>query len=368
MTATIPVVAVSSAEPGLLRRIEDVWAAGAAALPSPDAGPATGRAPDGTALVVRTSGSTGSPRHVALSRAALEAAVTAGLARLGCATGERWALALPVHHVAGILVLLRARALGTDPVVVTDPGDPAAIAAAEADHVALVPTQLIRCLRDAVDLARFSTVLVGGGPLASEHRELARSRGVRVVETYGATETCGGCVYDGAPLDGVDVDIAADGRIAIGGATLATGYVDDPGATAERFVDGRFLTGDLGGWVDGRLIVDGRTDDVVVSGGVNVPLGPVTERLRTAPGVADAVAVAVGDPEWGVVVRAVVVPSDVVAPPLAALREHVASALPRTHAPRELLVIDGLGRDGLGKVSAARRAELVGRPPTERLE
>lgn len=365
----MPVVPVDVRSPDLLRRIEEVWRGGGAALPAVEAGPPrTDAAPDGTALVVRTSGSTGRRLEVALPRTAVEASVAAGVERLGAAPGDRWGLALPLDHVAGLLVMLRARAVGGAVVRATDAGDPRALGRVDAEHLAVVPTQLVRCLRAGVDLGRFRTVLVGGGPLDPGTRADALARGVRVVESYGATETCGGCVYDGLPLAGVRVDVGADGTVRVGGPTLATGYLGDAATSAERFRDGWFTTGDVGRSVDGRLVVDGRRDDVAVSGGVNVALPAVAAALREAAGVADATAVGVTDPEWGTLVRAVVVAREGGSPSLAALREAVARRLPRTHAPRELLVVPSLDRDGLGKIGAGSRRALVDAPPTERLE
>ncbi len=211
-------------------------------------------------------------------------------------------------------------------------------------------------------------MLVGGGPLDEATRRSAQDRGVRLVESYGATETCGGCVYDGVPLDGTRIRIGSSDEVLIGGQSLASGYLDDPKATAERFRDGWFETRDAGRIEDGRLIVLGRLDDVAVSGGVNVPLEAVAEALRTADGVLDAIAIGVPDPEWGRSVRAVVVPTDGSRPSLQHLRDHVARFLPRTHAPREVLYVTSIGRGRLGKVSSEVRAALVEEPPAERLE
>ncbi len=318
--------------------------------------------PTGTALVVPTSGTTGIPRAVALTGAALDAAVTTSLSRLGCRTGERWALALPVRHIAGLMVLLRGAALGSRPVVLADPGDPAAIgaASASAEHVALVPTQLARALDDDTDLSGFRTVLVGGGPAPAGLVARARAAGVRVVASYGMTETCGGCVLDGVPLDGTEVAVDADGRILLRGPSVATHELD---GTPLRDPDGWFRTSDVGRLVDGRLEVLGRSDDVINSGGVKVDPIAVAHALRTHPAVSDAVIVGVPDREWGTAVRAVVATTATV--DLAALREHVAGRLGRAHAPRELLVVDAIPRDGMGKVGADVRSQLATRPPTE---
>jgi o-succinylbenzoate---CoA ligase len=368
----------------LTELLERTWAAGDAAVVQPDATvpappiaaaldrePPVPTLPRGTALVVATSGSSGTPRAVLLSHAQLAASTAASLARLDCAPGERWALALPVRHVAGLQVLARARALGTEPVVVERPGDAHAIAAASSDaqHVALVPTQLVRCLDAGADLTGFRSVLVGGGPLAPERAAQARDAGIRLVQSYGMTETCGGCVYDGLPLDGVEVAVDDAGRIALRGPMRATGYLRRPGtddvseADAARFTDdGWFVTDDVGALERGVLRVDGRADDVIVTGGVKVPPALVEAALRTHPGVADVVVVGVSDDEWGERVRAVLVASDPSRPPtLSELQDHAdVRALPSGHVPRELRIVAAIARDGLGKLSADERARLRG--------
>jgi o-succinylbenzoate---CoA ligase len=363
-----------------------VWDAGDAAVVAPPGsdlpGPVTAALagdlalPAGTALVVPTSGSSGAPRAVVLPHTALAASTAASLAALGCEPGERWALALPLRHVAGLQVLARARALGTDVHVVADPGDPQAIAAAadHAEHVALVPTQLVRCL-DAggevlAGLARFRSVLVGGGPLDPASAAGARAAGVRLTLSYGMTETCGGCVYDGRPLSGVEVAVGAavdgSGRIRLRGPMRATGYLAAAPEDVARFTpDGWFVTDDLGRVTHGAdgplLTVLGRADDVINTGGVKVDPLAVETALRSDPAVEDAVVLGVPDSEWGERVLAVVVPVDAAAPPtLERLRTVVAARLPASHAPRELHLVAHIARDAMGKVSAAERARLRG--------
>ena len=330
--------------------------------------------PEGAALVVLTSGSTGTPRAVVLAHTALAASTTASLTALGCAPGERWALALPLRHVAGLQVLARARALGTDVHIVADAGDPRAIAAAaeHAEHVALVPTQLVRCLDAGGDvvaaLARFRSVLVGGGPLDPARAHEARDAGIALTLSYGMTETCGGCVYDGRPLAGVEVEVDAlpgeQGRIRLRGPMRAAGYLDPSPEDAARFTaDGWFVTNDRGRLTatpDGPLLEElGRADVVINTGGVKVDPVAVETLLRAHPAVADAVVVGVPDVEWGERVRAVIVPLDPTASPtLEALRAAVDVVLPPSHAPRELRLTDRIARDGLGKVSAAERERL----------
>ncbi len=197
-------------------------------------------------IVVETSGSTGRPKGVVLSRAAMRASADATHARLG-GPGQ-WLLALPPTYVAGLQVLFRSVRAGTEPAV------EAASMTGERRYVSLVPTQLTRLLDEDVDpLRRFDTVLIGGAGLDPRLRQRAEAAGLRVVTTYGMSETCGGCVYDGRPLDGVEVATAEDGRIKIRGPVVFDGYQDDPGLTAEVLQDGWFVTQDLG-----RVADDGR--------------------------------------------------------------------------------------------------------------
>ncbi len=344
--------------------------------------------PAGVRLVVATSGSTGAPKRVALSRDAVLASVGASARRLG-ATG-RWVLALPPTYVAGVQVIVRSLVAGHDPVLL-DPSTGSGQGgwpAAEDWFVSLVPTQLGRLLDDADDraaLRRAHTVLLGGGPIDAGLRERAVAAGVRVVSTYGAAETAGGCVYDGMPLDGVALAIGAAGRIRIGGPTLFEEYVGDPGRTGEALVDGWYVTSDAGRFDDdGRLRVLGRVDDVVVSGGVNVPAVAVAARLREHPAIADAEVLGVHDPEWGNRVVAVIslalvstlrdasslgssgqgpglAPQPAAAPTLAELRDWVADVHPRSWAPRELVVIDEIPLLPNGKPDRRALLALVSR-------
>lgn len=309
-------------------------------------------APDGP-LVISTSGSTGMPKRVVLSREALAASATATASRLG-GPGQ-WLLDLPVDRIAGLQVLLRSIAAGTEPIVASEhPTYEAAVAAVDADraYTAVVPTQLHRLATSGrlSLLRRFDAVLVGGA--AVHHRLLrdAADEGVHVVRTYGMTETCGGCVYDGVPLDGVGVRISVDGRVHLAGPVLFDGYEGDAEATARALVDGWFVTEDIGRLDgDGRVVVLGRVDDVVVSGGVNVSLPAVTDELLALDGVSDAVAVGLPDDEWGTRVVACLA-CDGPMPPLAEVRDHVATRLPREWAPRAVLRVDAIPRLSGGKI------------------
>ncbi len=290
-------------------------------------------------LVVETSGSTGRPKRVLLSRRAVLASVAATTRRLG--SEGRWALRLPASYVAGLQVITRSLVAGHEPVL-DGWGD--------ATHTSLVPTQLHRMLDDPQDaqrVAAMEVVLLGGGPIDPPLRTRAEEAGVRVVATYGMAETCGGCVYDGYALDGVAVAVGTDGRVRIGGPVLFDGYDGDPALTDEVTEDGWFLTSDAGRLDDdGRLHVLGRIDDVVVSGGVNVPTPAVAARLREHPDVTDAAVVGVPDEEWGHRVVAFVVGSL----DLADARAWVADEHPRSWAPRDLVVVDALPLLPNGKV------------------
>lgn len=375
--------------------------------------------PDGTALVLRTSGSTGVQREVALGAAALRASADATHERLG--GPGRWLLVLPPTHVAGIQVVTRSVVAGTPLTAAPDgPFTAEGFARLASDfldaqpapadggpggrggdvaraYVSLVPTQLHR-LVEAADagspaglaaLARFDAVLVGGAATPAPLLARARAARVRVVTTYGMSETSGGCVYDGVALAGVRVRLAsgdgtgaapagasgaaagAVGVIELSGPVLALGYAGDPAATRAAFrtdPDGTrwFRTSDLGRLDEGRLTVLGRADDVVLTGGVNVAPAAVEAVLaEVLPGVlglpAEACVVGVPDPEWGQAVVAVIalageapgltpVSDDV----LVRVRTAVAERLGTAAAPRRLYVTDALPTRGPGKTD--RRA------------
>jgi len=332
---------------------------------------------EGTAVIVGTSGSTGAPKGVELSAAALLHSARASLARVGARPGERWLCCLPATHVAGLQVLVRSLVSGTEPVL-AERADAETVAASGCAHVSLVPTQLRRLLGHDVDrstpLAGFSSVLLGGAAASAGLLDTARAAGVPVVTTYGMTETCGGCVYDRVPLDGVrvairddDVGKAESGRIWIGGPVLFSGYRGDRDASA-ALVDGWFRTGDLGRLdSSGRLTVRGRADDVINTGGHKVVPGEVAAALQTCPGVSDVAVLGQPDPEWGEQVVAVVVPTDPADPPaLELLRLHVRDRLPRYAAPSRVVMVDAVPMLPSGKHDIVRlRQELLWREQTE---
>jgi o-succinylbenzoate---CoA ligase len=306
-------------------------------------------ADDPAPLTVETSGSTGEPKRVVLSRAAMRASAEATAARLG-GPGQ-WLLNLPPGYVAGLQVLFRSVRAGSEPVIQTD--DLASAAerlTGPRRYVSLVPTQLHRVLVDPGEtkaLSTFDAVLVGGASLDPHLREQAQDAGVHIVATYGMSETCGGCVYDGLPLDGVAVKIGTDGRIRIGGPVVFDGYDGRPDRTRQVLEHGWFVTQDRGRIdEDGHLQVLGRVDDMVISGGVNVPANAVAARLRAHPDVRAAEVVGVPDDRWGQRVVAVVVGTL----DLDGARDWVAGQHPRAWAPRNLVHVDALPLLGNGKV------------------
>jgi o-succinylbenzoate---CoA ligase len=324
-----------------------------------------------TALVIATSGSTGWPKGVELSAAALRASAAATHERLGGA--GRWLLALPVQHIAGVQVLVRSLLAGHEPAVLDLRGsfdtrgfaELASTMSGSRRYTALVPTQLVRLL-DAggagLDALRgFDAVLVGGAACPPVLAERAKACGVAVVTTYGMTETAGGCVYDGRPLDGVRVRIGPDGRVELAGPTLALGYRLDPRATAAAFAGGWFRTDDQGRLsADGVLDVMGRLDEVIITGGHKVVPALVERALAAAPGVAQVCVVGLPDAEWGQQVAAAVVPSDSAAPPDAATLRSAARELAGPAAvPKLIHSLDALPRGGSGKIDRTAVRELL---------
>jgi O-succinylbenzoic acid--CoA ligase len=306
-------------------------------------------AEDDQRLLIETSGSSGTPKGVLLSRSAVLASAGASARAIG---HGQWVLALPSNYVAGVNVIARSLLAGHDPVVADGlhwkPG---------ARYISLVSTQMRRLVDDRTvgsELHEMDTVLVGGGPVDREAAEVVAGWGPDVVATYGSSETCGGCVYDGYPLPGVEVALTDDGRIKLRGPMLFDGYLDDPDLTAATLVDGWYLTSDLGTVADdGRLTVLGRIDDMVISGGVKVPGPVVARRLAEHTAIAAAEVVGVADPEWGEAVVAVVATPGLASMPAMRLdeaRDWVASVHPRTWAPRRLVVVEELPLLANGKV------------------
>ncbi len=312
---------------------------GDATVPDPAVHPAL---EDGDALVVATSGASGQAKGVVLTHHAIAASAAATSARLAVTDDDHWLACLPLSHVGGLSVVTRALHTGTS-LTVHPRFDPGAAEESGATLVSLVTAALRR-----IDPARFRVIVLGGAAPP-------RDRPINTVTTYGMTETGSGVVYDGVPLEHVDVRIA-DGEIQLRGPMLLRRYLHD----ANPFdADGWFPTGDLGELRDGRLEVAGRRGDLIVTGGENVWPDQVEAVLRTHPRVRDVGVAATPDAEWGALVTAVVVPSDPADPvSLAELRDWAKAHLPAHCAPRRVVLVDDLPRSSLGKL---RRADLAER-------
>lgn len=343
-----------------------------------DGGPALGfgmlsaepeHVPDGTAVVISTSGSSGIPKRVAISGEALRASAEATAARIG---SGHWLLALPASYVAGLQVLVRSLLAGTEPATLRERFTPETFADAslsmlrtgdEALFTSLVPAQLATLIGASDDTAvlaalrSYRAILVGGQSLPEALRERATDLGIRVVRTYGSTETSGGCVYDGVPLDNVAVR-AVEGELRIAGPMLAEAYVGEPERTARAFPRDEhgirwYRTGDLGLVEDGIVRVHGRADNVIVSGGLNVSLDRVESVVRKVPGLQQAVVVGVPDARWGEASVVVAERGEALrrseAEELQRAREAVAAELGKHARPTRLILVDELATLASGK-------------------
>jgi O-succinylbenzoic acid--CoA ligase len=340
--------------PEFVDRLAAIWGAGDAAFPVDQRLPPAARAElcaamrvgeevePGDALVVATSGSTGTPKGVVLTHDAVAASADATNARLEVTTDDHWLACLPLSHVGGLSVVTRSLHAGTR--LTVHPGfDADAVMSSGATLLSLVSTALGR-----IDPTVFRTIVLGGSRPPD-------ARPANTVTTYGMTETGSGVVYDGRPLDGVEVRIdggpetagVSDGEIHLRGPMLLRCYRDgsDP-----KDVDGWMPTGDLGHWLDdGRLHVTGRRGDLIITGGENVWPEAIETALRSHPDVSDVLVRGADDPEWGQVVEAMVVAEPGSTPSLDSLRSHVKATHPAFMAPKRLTFVDKIPRTALGK-------------------
>jgi O-succinylbenzoic acid--CoA ligase len=346
---------------------EALFHGGSAVLPRPGGAKLTATAPmevqDDVALVIETSGTTGAPKRVALGALALLASVDAAHQELG-GPGQ-WLQLLPAHYIAGVQVVTRSLVAGTTAVALhPEPFSTVAItgvadqllAQSAPLYTSVVPAQLQRILDDAPgmpgldELMRgFSAILVGGQSIPETLVTRCADAGYRLVRTYGSSETAGGCVWNQRPIGDTRVrDI--EGRLAITGSVLATGYVGDPERTARSFVmdggDCWYLTDDAGHVTgEGLVVVDGRLDDVIVSGGVKIALTAVEKAIQRELGVADAFVVGAHHSEWGHV--PVVVTTQVV--DLVRIRLAVQRVLGAEARPDRVITVPAIPLLGSGK-------------------
>lgn len=384
------------------------------------------------ALVVGTSGSTGTPKRTALTARALaaSAAATENFFEANADAASQWLLALPAHYIAGAQVLARSVLAGTAPVIARSVIEPVHFSpevflqavermSSARRFISLVPTQLHKLLESAdanphlgaeihEALGSFTGILLGGAPASADLLAAATALGLNTVTTYGSAETAGGCVYSGSVLPGVRVELVPEegmpavpdtggkpaqvGRIWISGAHLASGYIGDAARTAEHFftaADGTrwYRTDDYGllspaaapnsnkNCSEQRLQVLGRSDDVLISGGVKISARAVATVLEEHPVVREACVVGLPDARWGTAIAAAVtlVPSAGAAaaptenrPALneelcALLRARCAEKLGAPAAPKQLSILPDFPLTSTGKPDRAEIYSILDR-------
>ena len=317
-------------------------------------GPALGCGPTSSksvksdiSLLVATSGSTGTPKEIGITSAALLASARASNKFLKATKGQTWSLLLPLTHIAGINVLVRSIELESEPIdlrnhVGTYP---------DADFTAIVPTQLFNALNGDADLLSHlkgtKAVLVGGAALSEELRSQGISSGINIITTYGMTETCGGCIYNGEALDGVNFELTEDQRVKISGPVLAD--VENE--------SGWFLTQDIGEILDGKLKVIGRADDVIISGGENISLSAIESELNKKFPQLLVAAFATSDSKWGQALHVAVQTQDENIKPQ--ISQALVSAIGNHAKPKSVILLDKLPQIGVGKVDRTSLAKLV---------
>jgi O-succinylbenzoic acid--CoA ligase len=302
-------------------------------------------APVQAAIVIGTSGSTGAPKEIFLSSHALVSSARASNAFIGAKPGDTWSLLLPLTHVAAVNVFVRAFELGTIPVDLRNhSGEYPRV-----DFTAIVPTQLFRALNGDQDLLKHlqgaKKVLVGGAALPQALHNQATAAGVTIVTTYGMSETSGGCVYNGEVLDGVEVEVRG-GSIFIRGKILALDL---------ELVDGWFESNDLGEFVDDKLVVIGRSDDVIISGGENLSLNNVEKVLNQHFPALQLAAFSVADAQWGQSLHiAIVGEAD-----SESISKVLQSEIGAFAKPKGIHAMDSLPLLGIGKVDRKRLAQVI---------
>jgi O-succinylbenzoic acid--CoA ligase len=299
--------------------------------------------PTQAAVVIGTSGTTGAPKEIFLSSHALVASARASNAFVGAKLGDTWSLLLPLTHVAAVNVFVRAFELGTIPVDLRNhSGEYPRV-----NFTAIVPTQLFRALNGDDHLLKHlqgaQKVLVGGAALSNAIRNQATAAGINVVTTYGMSETSGGCVYNGEILEGTEVEVRG-GSIFIRGNILALNL---------DLSDGWFETKDLGEFADEKLVVIGRSDDVIISGGENLSLNSVESILNEIFPDIQCAAFSIDDPQWGQTLHIAVV-GEVVTDRISSVLEEKIGAFAK---PKGIHFVKSLPLLGIGKVDRKRLAQ-----------
>ena len=298
---------------------------------------------EGDAVVIATSGSTGAPKGVVLTREAVRTSAVLGSRRLPSGSDTHWLACLPLSHVGGLSVVFKALDTGTE-LTVHERFDAGHVMRAAQDgctHVSLVPTALRR-----IDPFAFRCILLGGSrpPL---------DRPSHVIATYGLTETGSGVVYDGRPLDDVEISIGSGGEILVRSPTNMRCYRD--GSTSIDS-DGWLHTGDVGSFVDGVLSVVGRIDDLIKTGGEKVWPETVERVVLAARPEVEICVVGIEDPEWG---QQVVLATTDPHLDLATVREYVLAELPGFHVPKAVVRLSDFPRTSIGKIRRREIAERV---------
>jgi len=314
-----------------------------------------GQVPSPVALVVATSGSSGGSKEVEITAKALLASAKASNEFLEAKFGQVWSLLLPLTHVAGINVLVRSLELGTTPIDLRNTDE-----FLKADFTAIVPTQLFRALNGDMKLLAHlkncQAVLVGGAALPEAIAQSAKDAGINVITTYGMTETCGGCVYDGIPCSGVEIK-TDDGVIKLKGPMIAYSYLNDERAWKNSFEDGWFVTSDVGEFIDGKLTVIGRRDDIIISGGEKVSLSAVENALNRKFPENEFAAFSVPDAEWGNALHVAI--SGVHAVSTREISSHLEENLGVVAKPKGFLILSELPMIGVGKVDHKALAQAA---------
>ncbi|CAN2222387.1 CaiC Acyl-CoA synthetases (AMP-forming)/AMP-acid ligases II [Candidatus Nanopelagicaceae bacterium] len=317
--------------------------------------------PSRISVVVSTTGSSGTSKEVGLSASALLSSARASNKALGAEFGNSWSLLLPLTHIAGINVLVRALELGTEPIDLRNhQGE-----YPRADFTAIVPTQLFKALNGdqqlLAHLVDAKVVLVGGAALTTDLHLQAEKAGINIVVTYGMTETSGGCVYNGLPLEGIEISITPEKRIAIKGPVLAHTYLGAEALWDTQYKDGWFHSSDIGRIENEKLIVEGRSDDVIISGGENISLSAIESSLHAHFPHKNFAAFSVKDSKWGDALHVAIAGDGF--PSEEEIAQYLGEQFGDFSKPKGFLHLPELPLIGIGKVDRKKLTELLMEAP-----